>query len=423
LLLLLVEVAVSLRERLRALFRKVARRADCAASRGETPPPRPRDVAAKGLVDARQAFLGGNPGRADELAAGALRLLAETARDEGDAEPLRARRAALESALLAVRGGAAAQAGRLEDARTLFEESRARAVASQSPTARVAAALNLIDVSTRRGSHDANDPLLDEAARAAAGGSYEDVLGKLVLERGIAATREGALGDAIALFDRAIALRPQWPFPWYQRAWARFLSGDASGALDDYRECARRRAPFYTVLREVRCLEDVAAGRLALEAYRSYCVAREHVRSKPAAVDESAGRLLGRHPDFAPAHLLRAEARLALGDAEGARAAARETLRHDPDPDTAASALFLEWNLARVAADGEARAEAEERLLGPYGEQPAAEIVRRLRAGGVRDVVMRWTWALDGTFRLDEGPPPRAGDGSPGARQGGGGDV
>jgi hypothetical protein len=161
----------------------------------------------------------------------------------------------------------------------------------------------------------------------------------------------------------------------------------------------------FTVLREIRCLEDVAAGRLPLAAYRSFCVVREQVRQKPAAVAEAAARLVTRHADFAPGYLLRAEAQLALGDAEGARASAREALLRDPDADTAASALFLEWNLARVAKDDAARGEVEERLLGAYQDQPAAAIVRRLREAGLRDVVLRWAWALDGTFQLDEGAP------------------
>ena len=410
---------MSLRETLRSLWKRWRRSASSTRGASEPaslPSPLPRDLAAKGLVEARQAFLSGDPARADNLAAEALRLLAESAHLEDEPQPVRARRAALESALFAVRGGAASQAGSLDDALAFFETSRQRAEMSQSSTAMLAALLNLVDVATRRGSHDPKDPLIDEAARAAAGGSYEDVLGKLLLERGFSATRDGALDDAIALFDRAVALRPAWPFPWYQRAWARFLRGDAAGALEDYRECSLRRQPFYTVLREIRCLEDVAGGRLPLDAYRSYCVVREQVRQKPAAVEDSASRLVTRHPEFAPGHLLRAEARLALGDAEGARASAREALAHDPDPDTAASALFLEWNLSRVAGDDVARGEVEERLLGAYQDQPAAAIVGRLREGGPRDVVMRWAWALDGTFRLDEGTPSAPEGDAPGTR-------
>ena len=106
--------------------------------------------------------------------------------------------------------------------------------------------------------------------------------------------------------------------------------------------------------REIRCLEQVASGDLPLDAYRAYCAVRERVRSHASAVEEATERMLERFPWFAPAHLLRAEARLAAGNAHGARDAAREALVRDPDPDTAAAALFLEWNAARADGDGKA---------------------------------------------------------------------
>jgi len=387
-----------------------------APEAGAARPPRPaassrQDAAAGELERARGAFHAGEPERADRLAASALAALAAVPEAPGAPVAVHEQRAALESALLAIRGGAAARAGRLAEANGIFEESRERAIASRNASAIAAAALNLVDVGTRQGRRDLEDPRIDEAARAGAEGPFEDLLNKLIVERGLAAIGDGQLEAAMALFDRVIASRPAWPFPWYQRAWTRFLRGDASGALEDYRECARRRCPFFTVQREIRCLEDVASGALPLAAYRSYCLLRDRARHQPAAVDEATARLAERHPEFAPAHLLRAETRLALGDPAGAREAARETLRRDPDPDTAAAALFLEWNLARGEGRRDALRETEDRLLEAYGDSPAAEIVRRLRASDRKDVVMRWTWALDGTFRLDEGIAQRAAGG------------
>ncbi len=349
------------------------------------------------LETARRAFL---EGRMDDADAAAAAGLAEENEARG-ANP--GRSAARVAALLGVRGGVAARAARWDDAHAWFEQALTKARGAGEASNIAAALLNLLDVRTRKGERRSDDPLFDEVAQVARGTPYEDVLGKLLIERGVAASSAGELREAIRLFDRAVALRPAWPFPWYQRAWARFLSGDASGALDDYRECAKRRRPFFTVQREIRCLEDVAAGRLPLDAYRSYCLVRERVRTQAAAVEESAGRLVERHPDFAPGYLLRAEARLAQGDADGAGEAARAALAHDPDEDTAAAAIFLEWNLARARAQDDVLRAAEERLLEAYGDSPAAAIVRRLREIGRRDVALRWTWALDGTFRLDEG--------------------
>lgn len=363
----------------------------------------PGELIRQGLEDARQSFAKGDLRSADAAATVALERLRDAAAREA---PLERRRvdAAIESALWAVRGGVAVHEGKLDEGRQHFEQSRERARVSGNADAIGAAALNLIDVDTRRGSCDANDPLLDEAARATRAGPHEDLLVKLVIERGLAATHAGSLDAALALQDRAIALRPAWPFAWYQRGWMRFLRGDAAGALEDYRACARIRSPFFTVLREIRCLEDVAAGRLPIAAFRSFCFVRDRVRERPAAAAESAELLIARHPDFAPAHLLLAEAALAQGDAARARDAAAHALHCDPDADTAAATLFLEWNLARTAKDHDAQRAAEDRLLTAYREHAPAEVVRRVRAAP-RDVRVRWTWALDGTFRMDEDSP------------------
>jgi tetratricopeptide (TPR) repeat protein len=305
----------------------------------------------------------------------------------------------------------AARRGRWDDARARFDSSLDAARRSERDDTVTAALLNLIDLNTRRARLSGDDDLLDEVPAAAAGTPYGDVLAKILVERGVARTQAGDLPGAIAALDRAADLRPDWPFPLYQRGWARFLSGDTGGALEDYRACAHRKRVFFTVQREIRCLEDVAAGRLALDAYRSFCLLREHVQGKPAEVEEAAGRLVDAFPEFAPAHLLRAEARLAQRDADGAREAAREALRHDPDADTAAAALFFEWNLARVKGEAEAAREAAERLAGPYADHPAAMIVERLRTAGGRNLKLRWTFAMDGTLHLDEvdtGGSPRS---------------
>lgn len=363
-----------------------------------------------GLELARQWFVSGDLRKADSEAASALdRVLDDRARSQ----PVAPSRVdlAVESALWAVRGGVAVHEGRLDDAKLHFERSRESALGSGSAAAIGAAALNVIDLDTRRGSCDAEDPRLEEAARATADAPQADILVKLLIERALAATRAGTIPAAIALYDRAIGIRPDWPFPWYQRGWARFLGGDAAGALEDYRECARLRSPFFTVLREIRCLEDVADGRVPIAALRSYCFLRDRIRERPAAVAQSIARLLERHPDFAPGHLLLAEAAVANGDPAGARESVTRALSSDPDPDTAAAALFLEWNLARAEQDEAAVSLAEERLLEAYRGHPPAEIVHRLR-GEPRDLRVRWTWALDGTFRMDEEAPeadPRGG--------------
>jgi tetratricopeptide (TPR) repeat protein len=358
----------------------------------------PEQQAAVRMQEAQTAFRAGDLEMADRQAADGLRAL-EPVDVTGEA-------LALESSLLSLRGGVAARTERWDEAADLFGRALDRARESGHADARAAGVINLLDLHTRRGTFVEAAPLLDEAVEAVAGGQFEDVLGRLLVERGVGQTGSADLPGAIETFDRAIALKPDWPFPWYQRGWARFLSGDPGGALDDYRECASRKGVFFTVQREIRCLEDVAAGRIPIETYRTFCAIRDRVRQQPDEVEAGARRMTERWPDFAPAWLLLAETYLVRGDGESAREAAAESMRRDPDADTAAAALFVEWNVAKREGDAMARREAEERLDRAYGESAAAHLVRRIRELGDRDVALRWTFSLDGSLQLEEVNPP-----------------
>jgi len=381
-------------------------------------PGSPRAEAEAALTRAQQALAGGDFERAAreaDAALAALDLPAPAAAEEGgELGPVPE---GLLSSAHAIRGAAAANRGLFDEAAEHFERSLEHALRSDSPESRAAARLNLVDLATRRGEFAADDPSLAEALDAAAGTRFEDVAGKLLVERGVALAGRGELAGAIGLFDRVLELRPSWPFPLYQRAWVRFLQGDSGGALDDYRDVAARHPIFFTVQREIRCLEDVAAARLPIEAYRSFCVLRNRLASDAAGTGAAMENMVERHPDFAPGWLLLAEARLALGRRDAAREATREALRHDPDPDTASAALFAEWNLARAAGERDAGREAAERLASAYPGHPATEIVARLGDDPGQNRVIRWTWSLDGKLSLQEltrgdGTPPPPG--SPG---------
>jgi tetratricopeptide (TPR) repeat protein len=363
-------------------------------------------IAAQRLEEAKGLVAEGDWAGATEKADSGLRLVAASP-DPGNAEAL-----SLASALLGVAGGAALRGGEPEPARQRFAESLDKARTSGRPSYLAAALFNLIDLHTRGGTLAEADALLAEAEtvvrdtdEATLAPQYGDVLAKLAIERGVSAIRGGDLDRAISSLDLAVRVRPAWPFPYYQRAWARFLAGDNGGAADDYRDCARRKRVFFTVQRELRCLDDVASGTLPLDAYRSFCAIRDEVRSKPALVEDSARRMIERFPEFAPAHVLLAEARLAQGDSAGALAAAEEALRHDPDEDTAATAIFVQWLvLHREGEDGDAQLAAE-RLVNAYPEQPAALLVKEARQAPDRDHAFRWTWAFDGTLRFEAVDP------------------
>jgi Tfp pilus assembly protein PilF len=367
-------------------------------------------IAAQRLEEAKAFVAEGDYSGATEKASSGLSLVARSP-DPGSAEAL-----SLASALLGVSGGAALRDNDPERARQLFAESLDKARASARPPYLAAALFNLIDLHTRGGEFAGADgfvleaeTVVREADEATLGPQYGDVLAKLAIERGVSAIRGGDLDRAMSSLDVAVRVRPGWPFPYYQRAWARFLAGDNRGAADDYRDCASRKHVFFTVQRELRCLDDVAAGLLPLDAYRSFCAIREEVRSNPALVEDSARRMIERLPKFAPAHVLLAEALLAQGDATGARAAAEEALRHDPDEDTAATAIFVQWLvLHRNGDDGDAKFAAE-RLVNAYPEQPAALLVKEARQAPDRDHAFRWTWAFDGTLRFEAVDPSATG--------------
>ena len=321
---------------------------------------------------------------------------------------------ALRSALHALLAWVALRGQDLATAADHFDRSLAHARDGADEASLASALLNRIDFDTKRGMFAESIPLMKEAEEAAAGTPLEDVWAKIVVERGIGLMRIGELAPAESTFDHAIRLRPDWPFPHYQRAWTRFAQQDSSGALEDFRATAARAQPFFTVRREIRCLEDVASGVLSIDAYRAFCAVRERVREKPDAVDDTADRLLADFPAFAPAHLMKAEVRLLAGDGEGAREHARRALLHDPDPDTASAALFLEWNAARATGDEPALAAATERLVTAYRDSPAAHVVKKFEERPGEDLALRWTWSLDGKLIFQEGTAvPRDGKAPP----------
>jgi tetratricopeptide (TPR) repeat protein len=368
-------------------------------------------VATDRLEEAKRLVAEGEHERAIARAQSGLRVVEESPTPESP-ESL-----SLMSALLGVWGGAALRNDEPETARERFEDSLAKARVSGKTPYVVAALFNLVDLHTRCGNFSDADQvfaesetIVREAGKAALSPPYEDVLAKLAIERGVAATRGGDLERAVASLDTAVRVRPDWPFPFYQRAWTRFLAGDSGGAADDYRDCAQRKRVFFTVQREIRCLENVADGTLPLEVYRSFCAVRDDVRSKPDLVEESVTRMIERVPAFAPAHALRAETLLIQGDGTGARQAAEEALRHDPDEDTAAAALFVQWLTAHNEGDREAESVAAERLATAYPKQPAALLVQKALEAPDRDHAFRWTWAFDGTLRFEEIDPNRPPD-------------
>jgi tetratricopeptide (TPR) repeat protein len=73
---------------------------------------------------------------------------------------------------------------------------------------------------------------------------------------------------SLALLDRIVALQPQWAEGWNKRATARYLSGDAEGAMADIAETLRRDPRHLGALAEMgMILEDSGRQDDALRAY------------------------------------------------------------------------------------------------------------------------------------------------------------
>jgi len=258
-------------------------------------------------------------------------------------------------------------------------------------------------VRTRSKDFEGARPMVDEAIALADDSEFGDALGKVLIERGVELLESARIPDAVAAFDQVTRLRPKWPFPLYQRAWAHLLRGDNGSALDDFRACAALSPVFFTVQREIRSLEDVAAGRLSIAVYRRFNAARTKLASDPLSVEHAAARMVATFPDFAPGHLLRGEARLRLGDVEGALASVESALQCDPDSDTASNAIFLAWSIARQRGDTTRENEARERLTTAYREHPAAQLMQRsaeIAAGRT----FRWTYTFDGRLIFQQAP-------------------
>ncbi|MDP6528450.1 MAG: hypothetical protein QGI43_01975 [Gemmatimonadota bacterium] len=313
---------------------------------------------------------------------------------------------ALRSGLLLVAVGVAMTQENYGQARQAMEASLEAARKGEDGRVLADALLASVDLANLGNAHADATALLDEVCEVCQNQEpHRDRLIGHLVRRGVdLLLREDLAGSRDSL-TRAIDLRPEWPFGWYQRAWTRFLQEDDEGALADYRECAARQAVFFTVQREIRCLQEVADGDLPAEVYRAFCALREQSTSKPDAVLRATKKMLSVAPAFAPAQLLFAEAQLASGDPESGREATAATLRIDPDPDTAAAALFMEWNLARGLKDAPAQQAAADRLASAYPRHPQTALIEAARKTPGEDILFRWTYGLDGSLRIDSGKP------------------
>jgi tetratricopeptide (TPR) repeat protein len=90
----------------------------------------------------------------------------------------------------------------------------------------------------------------------------------LLMARAVTTMESGNYPVSLALLDRIVALQPQWAEGWNKRATARYLSGDAEGAMADIAETLRRDPRHLGALAEMgMILEDSGRQDDALRAY------------------------------------------------------------------------------------------------------------------------------------------------------------
>ncbi|MGD1017499.1 MAG: tetratricopeptide repeat protein [Roseiarcus sp.] len=91
----------------------------------------------------------------------------------------------------------------------------------------------------------------------------------LLMARAAMTMESGDYPVSLALLDKIVALQPQWAEGWSRRAAARYLSGDAEGAMADIAETLHRDPRHLGALAEMgMILEESGRQDDALRAYQ-----------------------------------------------------------------------------------------------------------------------------------------------------------
>ena len=118
-------------------------------------------------------------------------------------------------------------------------------------------------------------------------------------EEGRAAGERGDHDAALALFSKAAALAPEWPYPVYDRAYTHLLKNNAAAALADYQKTLEL-APrgFFTAALSVDMLTREAAGEFPTGLYYAYTRLEWMPKEKQRSI---LSQLVEKHPSFAAA--------------------------------------------------------------------------------------------------------------------------
>jgi tetratricopeptide (TPR) repeat protein len=193
----------------------------------------------------------------------------------------------------------------------------------------------------------------------------------------------GTRGDhqqALALFTRAAALAPRWPYPLYDRAYTHLLMKNDAAALADY-ERVLELSPrgFFTAHVAADTLRREAGGQLMSGLFRAYSML-EHMDEEQRR--RIVAQLVEKEPQFAPGWLKWAAL---AGDPREQLAALERGLAANPDPST--RGMLLLNKAARLQGSGDRdgavailRALAADPASTEQSEALAKDSLRRLGA-------------------------------------------
>lgn len=165
--------------------------------------------------------------------------------------------------------------------------------------------------------------------------------------------QSGKYDAAIEKLQAAIAIKPEWAYPYYDLAYTYFLKGDSAQALAYYKKTDELMPEgFFTAKTAIYALEGEAAGRFPKGVYMAYMqIEWTDKHSEKLAI---ARALTEQVPDFAPGW----KALVVLTDnRESQLHAIAQGLSKNPDPETKGILLLNKAALLHVNRKGNAAKE------------------------------------------------------------------
>jgi tetratricopeptide (TPR) repeat protein len=202
-------------------------------------------------------------------------------------------------------------------------------------------------------------------------------------EEGRAAGQKGDHDTAIALFTKAADLDPSWPYPVYDRAFARLLKHEFDAALADYRKTLELSPlGYYDAAAAADMLTREAAGEFPAGLHAAFAML-EHM---PADGQRRVARqLVVQFPSHAPAWGRHASF---LEDSSDKVDAIERGLAARPDPDTRGSLLVQKALALHARGERQAALDILDLLTSAVGDSLSTHVkacvaAAMIRSGGV----------------------------------------